>query len=537
MSTRPQTNYMKQDMQHGRLMKKPGLSHSLGYDPAGRGGLLTPTAINHGGTTYFYDSNAPLPLQYAAGRGMQPSIEHTKGPPKQNMQSFFMSESIRQDILKKTSQLLATVDSDDERYKDLPRSVGQYHSLYPLDNPSRDTNTKVFGYITTVYKCVSSVDGQTYAMRKIDGFRLTNKFAITAAEVWKHVQHPNIVSLRSIFASKEFGNTNLLYFIYDYHPVAETLEMKYFYQMNGSFIPEEVLWSYICQLVSALRVIHGAGLASRTIDPSKILITGKNRLRINCLGIFDVINFEDSQNKKDISHFQQEDLLALGKLIVSLACKSLNAVKNIGESLEYIGAHYSQDLKNFIVRVLRQPATSSYPNVEQISSLLTNRLFVEKEHLLNYSDMLEAELAKEVENGRLFRLLVKLGFINERPEYDTDPNWSETGDHHLLKLFRDYVFHQIHENGTPSVDFGHVVECLNKLDVGSTENILLMGRDEGSVIVVSYQEIKRCIDSAFKQLFISPPTAPNAQSMAPNQISATYNPRPPQRQPYPYTHL
>ena len=29
-----------------------------------------------------------------------------------------------------------------------------------------------------------------------------------------------------------------------------------------------------------------------------------------------------------------------------------------------------------------------------------------------------AELAKEVENGRLLRLLVKLGFVNERPGKD-----------------------------------------------------------------------------------------------------------------------
>jgi hypothetical protein len=30
--------------------------------------------------------------------------------------------------------------------------------------------------------------------------------------------------------------------------------------------------------------------------------------------------------------------------------------------------------------------------------------------------MLETELMKELDNGRLLRLLVKLGFINERPE-------------------------------------------------------------------------------------------------------------------------
>ena len=84
----------------------------------------------------------------------------------------------------------------------------------------------------------------------------------------------------------------------------------------------------------------------------------------------------------------------------------------------------------------------------------------------------------------MFRLLSKLGFINERPEYDMDPSWSETGDRYLLKLFRDYVFHQVYEDGSPVVDFAHVVECLNKLDVGVSEKIALMSRDEQSMLIV-----------------------------------------------------
>ena len=32
-----------------------------------------------------------------------------------------------------------------------------------------------------------------------------------------------------------------------------------------------------------------------------------------------------------------------------------------------------------------------------------------------------------MECGRLFRVLAKLGAINERPEFNGDPQWSETG--------------------------------------------------------------------------------------------------------------
>jgi PAB-dependent poly(A)-specific ribonuclease subunit 3 len=44
-----------------------------------------------------------------------------------------------------------------------------------------------------------------------------------------------------------------------------------------------------------------------------------------------------------------------------------------------------------------------------------------------------------------------------------DPEWAETGDRYLLKLFRDYVFHQVDENGAPLIEMAHVVQCLNKV--------------------------------------------------------------------------
>lgn len=121
--------------------------------------------------------------------------------------------------------------------------------------------------------------------------------------------------------------------------------------------------------------------------------------------------------------------------------------------------------------------------------MLAPRLLGHIDRLYTHSDFLEGEIAKEVENGRLFRLMVKLGFINERPEFDMSGNWSETGDRYLLKLFRDYIFHQVDEDGNPVIDLTHVVECLNKLDIGVDEKVLLMSRDEKSMMIVRYVSI------------------------------------------------
>ena len=78
------------------------------------------------------------------------------------------------------------------------------------------------------------------------------------------------------------------------------------------------------------------------------------------------------------------------------------------------------------------------------------------------SDALHGHLRSEFESGRMLRLLVKMGFINERPEYNRAPQWSETGDRYVLKLFRDYVFHQVLSDGAPVLDAGKKLDKTNK---------------------------------------------------------------------------
>ena len=63
-----------------------------------------------------------------------------------------------------------------------------------------------------------------------------------------------------------------------------------------------------------------------------------------------------------------------------------------------------------------------------IFSLVADRAAEELDTALASADALHSNLRNEYENGRLLRLLFKLGFINERPEYALAPQWAETGD-------------------------------------------------------------------------------------------------------------
>jgi PAB-dependent poly(A)-specific ribonuclease subunit 3 len=143
--------------------------------------------------------------------------------------------------------------------------------------------------------------------------------------------------------------------------------------------------------------------------------------------------------------------------------------------MEHISSTYSEQISELIIILCNKPSTMSFPTIDDIVQRIHGRVLDQIDKLnwyahegtsliiCSYNDSLESELAKELENGRLFRLLAKLGFINERPEYDMSASWSETGDRYLLKLYRDYVFHQVYEDGSPVLDFAHVVESLNKV--------------------------------------------------------------------------
>jgi PAB-dependent poly(A)-specific ribonuclease subunit 3 len=231
-------------------------------------------------------------------------------------------------------------------------------------------------------------------------------------------------------------------FVYDYHPNSVTLYEHHFspkppvMSRNGTYRPqntqidERTLWSYIVQIANGIKAVHSAGLAVRTIDASKILVTGKNRLRLNCCSILDVIQYGQDPT---IAQLQQDDLFDFGRLVVALACSSPNAVQNLPRSLDHITRVFSADVRSVVLYLL----SKSGPN-KTIDELLT----IAGPHLLeqfnasmkfvlcllvcyakpsdcvwtSYGDLLEGELMRELENGRLVRLLCKIGFINERPE-------------------------------------------------------------------------------------------------------------------------
>ncbi|XP_075865643.1 PAN2-PAN3 deadenylation complex subunit PAN3 isoform X6 [Microcebus murinus] len=331
-----------------------------------------------GGTTYFYTDTTPAPLtgmvfpNYHIYPPTAPHVAYMQ--PKANAPSFFMADELRQELINRHLITMAQIDQAD--MPAVPAEVDSYHSLFPLEPlppPNRIQKSSNFGYITSCYKAVNSKDDLPYCLRRIHGFRLVNTKCMVLVDMWKKIQHSNIVTLREVFTTKAFAEPSLV-FAYDFHAGGETMMNRHFNDPNADayftkrkwgqhdgplprqhagLLPESLIWAYIVQLSSALRTIHTAGLACRVMDPTKILITGKTRLRVNCVGVFDVLTFDNSQSNNPLAlmaQYQQADLISLGKVVLALACNSLAGIQreNLQKAMELVTINYSSDLKNLI---------------------------------------------------------------------------------------------------------------------------------------------------------------------------------------------
>lgn len=422
----------------------------------------------------------------------------------------YTSDTLREDLLKRSETIWAAPFQGE--LSNMPESVNTYHSIVPLEwlNPN-ERRKSLAGWSSFVYRAIDRRDGGTYALRRVEGFRLLHEAAFAAVEKWVRLSHPGIVKLKEAFTTKAFGDHSLV-FVYDFHPGAQNLYFAHLIpdplapgpraawnlgHQNAKQLPEETLWAYIIQIASAIKAVHDQGMALRLLDVSKVLLTGKNRIRLDCCSVLDILSWNPALS---LELLQQEDLIAFGKLIYVLGCRDINALEAAPKAIDTLMRSYSQAINNLAYFLVSK--SNKKKTIDEVWVKLAPRMATETASLFSYADTLESQMTAELENARIVRLLAKLGFVNERPDFSREQRWSETGDRYIIKLFRDFVFHQVDEMGNPIMNMGHVLSCLNKLDAGTEERIMLVSRDEQSCLVVSYKEIKSCLESAFHDLTV-----------------------------------
>jgi PAB-dependent poly(A)-specific ribonuclease subunit 3 len=437
---------------------------------------------------------------------------------------------------------------------------------------------------------VDSVDCRNYVIRRFDNIKTSVPVVQQVLQQWGPLKHhPSMVPLCNIIYDKQ--NPSAIYFLYEYFPLSKTLSEYYVSGAHGSapgggggrtglnpnsapfgsasqalglgtgggksgqgsYVQESVLWDLLVQMIVGMRSVHMEfNSAIRAVDTHHILVTSlpsssrayaqaqaqgnspastsgtSPRIRFNCVGVLDVL---DNESRKTVQVLQQEDVFKLAQVIVTVGLKINSASISKAMLLEQHFPHFQQVYSAQLCQLMGAVLGQEICHIDALSSheLVVPYLYSEVSNAFAHTDSMYNCLSREYENGRLLRILIKLGVLNERPSATgtggQGDDWSETGDRYILKLFRDYVFHQCYpepgaksgtdgdSSGVPCVDIGHIVSSLHKLDVNSrdvseyeaeesaraghalnngvNETILLTSRNNKDMVIVSYKDVAR----------------------------------------------
>ncbi|CAL8074287.1 unnamed protein product [Calicophoron daubneyi] len=437
-----------------------------------------------------------------------------------------MDHELKQVLHNKVQACLFT--SDDATKEKLPRNLGAYTDLIPLEVLQSPRVSVTFGLPCVCFKAWSPRFARPVLLRRVvlppDREAALSPDAYYLAKQLSELDHPAVIGFRDVFFTNAFDDNSAIV-VYEYTPCSSTLQQIHMsdpmkltsfsspFNINRGARPhsalkaspsdfdmldEATVWSYLVQLIHGLRFIHQkVHRACGVLDPTKILIQDGTRLRINCFGLKDVL-FHQSQDV-NLAEEQGNDFIQLGKLILGAACGTSEAVQTSQRvtAFNVLQRTYRPEL----VALIRSLVSGQITGIDQLMRATAPFAYDQLSRVSDHSDFLERQLFLGMECDRLFRLVCKLQSIVERNDRHTaNPDWSETGDRYMLKLFRDFVFHQTDQLGAPYLDLVHIVNTLNKVEAGSTERLCLVSRDSQNVIIVTYADIKKWLDTSFQHL-------------------------------------
>ncbi|QHS74566.1 PAN-complex poly(A)-binding subunit PAN3 [Saccharomyces paradoxus] len=427
-------------------------------------------------------------LQYHLYAPEQPSsLKSLLKPNERSADQLFIPNNIREDLTKKNLSILQVFPPSG---KVIPSIVQDYFNLVPLNFNNNDFLNK-----TTLFKVFSNYDGKAYVLKRlpnIDKSMNPNKIS-KIYQIWSKVNCTNLIKFRDIFQTTKFGDLSIC-LIFDYYPNSLSLYDYHFVNFPKFPITNNYLWIYLVQLTNVINSIHSQNLSiGDTLNWRKVLITGDpGRIKLSHCNFIDLLFNDDtdavvSSSGSTIERQQQLDYKYLGQLLFDLSINIENSNNNTTpreHRLDEISPQLIDDMRQIddkfkdVLKYLLSDSGDSKKNVHDLASHFYDKMFMVLESSQTYTEYMESVLSRELENGRLFRLINKLNCIFGRIESRIDINWSESGTKFPIILFYDYVFHQVDSNGKPIMDLTHVLRCLNKLDAGIQEKLMLVTPDE-----------------------------------------------------------
>ena len=156
---------------------------------------------------------------------------------------------------------------------------------------------------------------------------------------------------------------------------------------------------------------------------SKVLLTSKNRVRLNGCAILDIIQYDQ---KPPILELQQADLRDLGRLLLGIATRNQLAHKDLQKALDLVGRSYTDRLRSVIAWLLVPPQRQedsgdmSLSNAEYSANALLTSIADKVSDLSSpHPTKLRTLLADSDQTSRLFQRYLLIFVLHYRSSTHT----------------------------------------------------------------------------------------------------------------------
>lgn len=305
----------------------------------------------------------------------------------------------------------------------------------------------------------------------------------------------NILNLESTFVTASFMDNSLCH-IYEYYPLM--IQLNEFLRVDplGTGVSQmkvDDLWFVLFQLLNFVKFLF------------------KNKLHL-ASGMKDIEDYISFDNFFIILNSDNSFILkykSLGEILVNKCLKDnsgvikpnkgfganvpvANCLNKVGLIWKNLVVSCNSLINNISINETIKYLRSEEVELDQISKYFEfSRLCNFFNQLQKFNELLVENMSKNFNNETFLKVLVKLNVIMS--DYsDKNPAWLPNGNKYPLKLFFDYVF-QNHNSKVKSLNYGHIIKNLSKLDSGIYENCVLANSDKSTCLIISYRDLKMLV--------------------------------------------
>ena len=250
------------------------------------------------------------------------------------------------------------------------------------------------GSYGTVYTVKSLINSNIYVMKKMELNHLNPRQQVECyreVSILKKVSHKNIIKYYSSFLEK-----NILYIIMEYAELGDLYSLIKHYKKHSKFFSELDLWKISSEILSGLDYLHTHNIIHRDIKCLNLFITKDRHIKIGDLGVSAFSsggeNFHytrvgtplyiSPELVKQKPYDYKTDIWSFGCSLYHLACLEPpftggnlivlgnNIVKGVPLALPN---HYSNDLKNFVDKMLEKKAEKR-PSAKEALDMIPNNI-------------------------------------------------------------------------------------------------------------------------------------------------------------------